>query len=66
MPLEQYVNQGSFKASWKTARSCPSKNMVVEYSTAFDQVNKIVLVKWFDNAVVTLVSNFDFLNHPFL
>ena len=26
---EQYVNQGLFKASWKTARSCPSKNVVV-------------------------------------
>jgi len=34
------------------------------YSTAFDQVNKIVSVKWFDNAVVTLPSNFDFVEPP--
>ena len=29
------------------------------YSTVFDTVNKIVAVKWSDNAVVTLASNFD-------
>jgi len=29
LPREQYVNQGSFKASWTTARSCQSKNVVV-------------------------------------
>ena len=34
------------------------------YSTAFDPVNKIVSVKWFDNAVVTLASNFDFVEPP--
>jgi len=34
------------------------------YSTAFDQVNMIVSVKWFDNAVVTLASNFDFVKPP--
>ena len=29
------------------------------YSTAFDTVNKVVAVKWFDNAVATLASKFD-------
>ena len=27
-------------------------------------MNKIVTVKWFDNAVVTLASNFDFVEPP--
>ena len=34
------------------------------YSTAFDQVNKIVSVKWFDNAIVTLANNLDFVKPP--
>jgi len=33
-------------------------------SIAFDQVNKILSVKWFDNAVVTFASNFDSVEPP--
>ena len=53
--LIQSILEDSKKLS-KQERGC--------YSTAFDQVNKIVSVKWFDNAVVTLASNFDFVEPP--